>query len=72
VDKDFGTISTRAKSTGRFTGRKKVKGFGDRTAILRVSSPVKYSGRLIGRTKSIKVKGSKTARAHKRIIKRTL
>ena len=69
IDRDFGTISTRDKETGRLTGRKSIKGFGDRTAIRRVSSPKKYSGQIFGRTSPIQIRGDKRKRAH---LRRTL
>ena len=69
VDRDFGTVYLMDKKTGRMKGRKSVKGFGDRTAILRVSSPKKYQGQIMGRTKPIKIRGSKKQRAY---VRRTL
>jgi len=62
IDRDFKTVSTRDKETGRLTGRKNVGGFGDRTAIRRVSSPGKYKGQLLGRTHPIQVKGDSRKR----------
>jgi len=67
IDKDFGTVATREKKTGRLTGRKAVKGLGDKTAVRRVSSPAKYSGQIRGRTHPIR--GDKRKRAY---LRRTL
>lgn len=62
IDRDFGTISTRNKKTGKLTGRRKVSGFGDKTAVRRIRSPKKYSGQIFGRTKPIPVRASKSRR----------
>ena len=47
-------------------GRKTVKGYGDRTAIMRVKKG-KHGGEIHGRTESIPVKGSR-GRAHLRTL----
>jgi len=71
------TISIRDKTSGHFLGRRKAKK-GERDDGVRplyvgggTKGSSKYGGWIVG-TKSIKVKGSQTARAHKRIIRRTL
>jgi len=66
VDKDFGTVSIRNPRTGKFLGRKSVRGIGDRTAVRRVSAPKEYSGQIMGRTSPISVKGSSRARGYVR------
>ncbi len=69
IGKDFGTVATRNLKTGKLTGRKAVKGFGDKTAVRRVSSPKEWRGTIRGRTPPIKVRGSKRARG---TLRRTL
>ena len=69
IDRDFKTVATRNRETGRLTGRKAVPGFGDKTAVRRVSSPQKYSGEIFGRTHPIPIRGSERNRGS---IRRTL
>ena len=59
VDKDFKTRATRSKKTGRLTGRKKVRGRGDSTAVLRAKKSSPSAGHIFGRTKPIRVRSSK-------------
>lgn len=59
VDKDFKTKATRNKKTGRLTGRKRVKGRGDSTAVLRVKKSHPSAGHIFGRTKPIRVRAGK-------------
>ena len=68
VDRDFRTRSVRDKETGKFLGRRRVKGYGDRTAVRRVKRG-KWSGVILGRTKPIPIRGSNRARG---TIRRTL
>ncbi len=65
VDKDFSTKSVQHPKTGKMQGRVRVKGVGDRTAILRVKKG-EHIGEIWGRTKPIKVRGSKKVRGHLR------
>lgn len=62
VDKDFKTVSTRNSQTGKLTGRKKVSGRGDSTAVFRVKKGHPRSGEIIGRTHPIPVRASKNRR----------
>lgn len=62
IDRDFGTVSTRNLITGKLTGRKAVSGFGDKTAVVRVSSPKEWRGTIRGRTEPIKVRGDSEKR----------
>lgn len=71
IDRDFGTRATRDKKTGKLTGREKVSGFGDKTAIFRVKKDHKRSGQIIGRTSPIKVRASSKKRGTTR-LRRTL
>lgn len=66
IDRSFGTVPVRDKETGRFQGRKGVKGQGDRTTERRVVSPKKYKGEIYGRTSPIPIRGDKRKRAHLR------
>lgn len=70
----FKTIATRGKG-GRFTGRKNVGGFGDRTSVRIVKQDVDVNhdgiidfkgGTVQGRNKSVSVKASKRARGYVR------
>lgn len=78
VNRVFKTIYTRGKG-GRFTGRRAVKGYGDATAVRYLSQDVdldkdgriennEKGGTILGRTRSIQVKGSKRARAYQKQI----
>ena len=69
IDRSFGTVPVRDKETGRFRGRKGVKGKGDRTTERRVVSPKKYKGEIYGRTSPIPVRGNARRRG---TIRRTL
>ena len=62
VDRDFGTIATQNPKTGKMTGRKRVGGFGDKTAVRRVKKGHPMSGQIMGRTGPIKVRGSSKKR----------
>lgn len=62
IDKKSHTTSTRNQKTGKLTGRKNVKGIGDKTRVRRVSKGI-YAGQIFGRTPSIKVKGDRKKRA---------
>lgn len=53
VDKSFNTTYTQNKKTGKMTGRKRVSGYGDRTAVLRVKKG-EYAGEIVGRTPTIR------------------
>lgn len=61
---DKQTVALRDKETGRLQGRRVVRKneAGDRTFPRRVSSPKKYAGEIIGRSKSIPVRASKNRR----------
>lgn len=58
TERTFGDTYTQNKKTGRLTGRKSVKGAGDRTGINRVQKDF------------VLVKKSKTARGHTRTIRK--
>lgn len=69
-DDDFGTTYVRHPRTGKFLGRRPVKkGKSDRTAVWRVKSGLQ-EGQIMGRTKSIPVKGSKNKRGTVRTVKK--
>lgn len=53
----YKTTSTRNPQTGILTGRKEVKGYGDKTGVIRVEKPF------------VIVKKSETARGHIRTIR---
>ena len=70
VDSIARTISTRNSKSGRFTGRKRIRGKGDTTKAIRVIEDIDvnkddkidfYGGTILGRT--TKVKASRRARA---------
>ena len=63
TDQVFRTVAGRDKKTGKFKGRKRVKGFGDRTPVRRVSRGGR-AGFILGRGKAIR--GDKRKRAHVR------
>jgi len=54
------TVATRNPNTGRLTGRKKVKGEGDGTGVLRVKEDF------------VRVKRSKDRRGHVRVIRKNI
>ena len=62
VDRDFRTRSTRNESTGKLTGRERVAGRGDSTAVFRVKKGHPRSGEIWGRTEPIPVRGSERNR----------
>ena len=77
VDKVSRTVATMNRKTGKLTGRTRVKGKGDTTRVRRVTrnvdldrdgKPEWYGGTSLGRTKKIKVKGSKRARGYIRKV----
>jgi len=59
VDKDFKTTYIQSKKTGKMVGRKRVKGRGDSTAVLRAKKSHPSAGHIFGRTKPIRVRSSK-------------
>ncbi len=65
---DKGTLATRSKETGRFTGRRIIKKGekSDRTFPMRVKSPSEFSGEIFGRSTPITIKGSSRARGYVR------
>ena len=65
IDKDFGTRSIQHPRTGKMMGRKRVRGKGDSTAVLRVKKG-EHIGEIWGRTPPVRVRGSKKARGHLR------
>ncbi len=77
IDRVAGTVATRGKK-GRFKGRKKVKGLGDKTLTRRVlrdidlnkdGKPEYFGGTIMGRTKKkVRVRASKRAKAYERRI----
>lgn len=67
VDKDDrGTVAIKDKKTGKFKGRKKANGKGDRTYPLRIrgkyNKPHPLSGQIRGRSGSIPVRGDSNKR----------
>lgn len=77
VDNVSGTVAVRKKKSGRFTGRKKIKGRGDGTKIYRVikdvdadgdKKPDFFGGTIVGRTKRVTIKASKRARSYQRRV----
>jgi len=68
VDRDFKTTFVQSKRTGKMMGRKRVPGYGDKTAVLRVKSG-EFGGAIMGRTKPIEIRGSNRARAHTRVLR---
>lgn len=62
IDKDFKTRATRNEMTGKLTGRERVKGYGDKTAVYRIRKSHSRSGEIIGRTKPLKIRGDNQKR----------
>ena len=67
VDKDFHTTYLINKKTGKLYGRKRVEGRGDSTGVLRVESPKKYEGQIMGRTIAIRGSSSRRGSIRRRI-----
>lgn len=62
IDKDFHTRATRNPRTGKLTGRERVPGRGDSTAVFRIKKGHPLSGEIRGRTEPIPIRGDSKKR----------